>query len=59
MDDQANQREIEDLRAQRQAEFDRIEGLMPSPDEMQSLSIEPPHELLHEDWKQDPKGRHL
>ncbi|HVA46243.1 MAG TPA: hypothetical protein VNH11_07710 [Pirellulales bacterium] len=44
--ERSRQQEIDDLRAEHQEEFDRIEEIMPELDELLSLSVEPPRELL-------------
>lgn len=49
-DDAARQREIELLRALHADEFDRVKHLMPSRDDLRSLTVEAPRELLDEEW---------
>lgn len=46
----ARQQEIENLRRKYAEDFDRIKGIMPSLEELRSLSVEPPQELLDGEW---------
>jgi hypothetical protein len=48
--EQARQQEIDRMRAEHQAEFDKIEEEMPELDELLSICTEPPHEWLEERW---------
>ena len=48
--EKARQLEIERLRAEHKADFDRIEEEMPDLDELLSICIEPPREWLDERW---------
>jgi len=49
--ERARQEEIENLRAQHQAEFERVKGIMPSLEELRALSVEPSQELLDDEWQ--------
>lgn len=42
--DDIRQHEIERLRSQYQGDFDRIEGMMPTFDDLASISVAPPRE---------------